>query len=174
MNIARFTVLCLPVLFLAACNGAIETEARYPTGADRAVNPDIYEEEPGIFGADGLSLLGGSGGSGSGENAIGVNSYLWRASLDTLSFLPLGNADPFGGVIQTDWYSPPETPDERLKVNALILSQELRSDAIRVTVFKQQQRRGGEWKDVAVSDDTARQLEDAILTRARQLRVADL
>ena len=82
-------------------------------------------------------------------------------------------ADPFGGTILTDWYSAPETPNERYKANVFILGRQLRSDGVRVRVFKQEQTKSG-WKDIAVSDETARQLEDAILTRARQLRVAQI
>ena len=158
-------------LFLSAC-GTIKPEAKYPTGADRAAtNDDIYAEAPSIFGKGGLSLFGNKN---SEENTgIGVNSYLWRASLDTISFMPLDNADPFGGVITTDWYSPSNAPNERLKLNVLILSKSLKSDGVQVKVFKQQQGKSG-WQDVSVASETERELENAILTRARQLRVADL
>src|SRR5579862_8835017 len=74
---------------------------------------------------------------GPGKMTLGVNSYLWRATLDTLSFMPLVSADPFGGVIITDWYEDPKTPGERFKVNALILDKSLRADGVRITVFKQ-------------------------------------
>jgi len=102
-----------------------------------------------------------------------VNSFLWRATLDTVSFMPLSSADPFGGVIITDWYSSAEKPNERFKVNAFILDKQLVSNGVKVKVFKQEQIRGA-WKDVAVSKETETQMEDAILTRARQLRVASL
>ena len=78
-----------------------------------------------------------SAGNGGGGPGIGVNSYLWHASLDTVSFLPLASADPFGGVIITDWYSPPATPNERFKVNVFILNRELRADGVKATVFRQ-------------------------------------
>ncbi len=158
-------------LFLSAC-GNIKTEAKYPTVADRAsTNDDIYAEAPSIFGSGGLNLFGGK--KEDGDTGIGVNSYLWRASLDTISFMPLDNADPFGGVITTDWYSPPATPNERLKLNVLILSKSLKSDGVQVKVFQQQQTKDG-WRDVTVAPETERELENAILTRARQLRVADI
>ena len=102
---------------------------------------------------------------------IGVNSYLWHASLDTLSFMPLASADPFGGVIITDWYSSPQDINERLKVTIYILDRRLRADGIRIAVFRQTRSNEG-WVDAAVNADTSVKLEDAILTRARELRLA--
>lgn len=103
---------------------------------------------------------------------VGVNSYLWRASLDTLSFMPLASADPFGGTIITDWYAPPQTPDERFKANVYILDKTLRADALRVSVFRQAKAKDGSWIDASVDPATAGKVENAILTRARQLRLA--
>jgi hypothetical protein len=100
-----------------------------------------------------------------------VNSYLWRASLDTMSFMPLASADPFGGVIITDWYMPPEVSRERFKVNVYILGRDLRADGLRAAVFRQSQDLLGNWVDARVDQRTATDLEDAILTRARQLRI---
>ncbi len=126
------------------------------------------------------SSVGSTGNSGGGVNitgtdrrdgAIAVNGYLWRASLDTTSFMPLSSADPFGGVIITDWYSPPETPRERFKLTVYILDRRLRADGIKVSVFRQMRVGPGQWVDSAVGSDTAAKLENAILTRARQLRM---
>ena len=168
------SLLCLSftgLLLLSGC-GSVESEAKYPTGADRSLSGgDIYAEPESIFGAGGLSLFGGK--NEEGNTGIGVNSYLWRASLDTVSFMPLDTTDPFGGIITTDWYQNPNAPSERLKVNVVILSKALKSDGLRVSVFRQQQTAKG-WQDAPVSEDTVRELENAILTRARQLRVADL
>ena len=75
--------------------------------------------------------------SGSGHVTLGVNSYLWHASLDTLAFMPLQSADPFGGVIITDWYSAPENPNERMKVTIYILDRRLRADGLKIAVFRQ-------------------------------------
>lgn len=100
----------------------------------------------------------------------GVNRYLWVASLETLDFLPIFSADPVGGLIITEWYANPRTPNERLKANVHILDTALRADALRVTVFKQT-RTGGGWVDAPVNNATAREIENAILTRARQLRL---
>src|SRR5260370_3273964 len=122
------------------------------------------------FGPGGINLFGKSAPTEQG-GGIGVNSYLWRASLDTLAFMPLASADPFGGVIITDWYSPPELPDERFKVNIFILDRQLRSDGVRAAVFHQHHEANGAWVDTSVAVATLTDLENAILTRARQLRI---
>lgn len=111
--------------------------------------------------------------SGSSRMTLGVNSYLWHASLDTLSFLPLASADPFGGVIISEWYVSPTSPNERLKVTVYIMDRALRADALKVVVFRQVAS-GGAWQDAQASADTAHKLEDSILTRARELRLASL
>jgi hypothetical protein len=102
---------------------------------------------------------------------IGVNSYLWRASLDTLSFMPLLQTDSNGGVIVTDWYVNPNTPTERMKVTVTVLDQDLRADALRVAALREINR-GGQWVAAPVQAATVQKLEDIILTRARDLRRA--
>ena len=106
--------------------------------------------------------------------AIGVNGYLWRATLDTLAFMPLQSADPFGGVVITDWYSDPQKPDERFKCTVYILDTRLRGDALKVTVFKEVSNGQGGWAPSQAADQTSIDIENAILTRARQLRVSNL
>lgn len=100
---------------------------------------------------------------------IGVNSYLWRATLDTLSFMPLVQTDSNGGVVVTDWYINPQTPSERIKVTVSILDQDLRADAVRVAALRQVAQ-GGQWIAAPVQAGTVQKLEDLILTRARDLR----
>jgi hypothetical protein len=100
---------------------------------------------------------------------IGVNSYLWRASLDSLSFMPLLQTDSNGGVIVTDWYSNPRNPGERVKVSVTILDADLRADALRVAASREVQQGGG-WVAAPVQAATVQKLEDIILTRARDLR----
>jgi predicted small lipoprotein YifL len=100
---------------------------------------------------------------------IGVNSYLWRASLDTLSFMPLLQTDSNGGVIVTDWYSNPQQPAERMKVTVSILDRDLRADAVRVAALRQVNQTG-QWVEAPVQAATVQKLEDVILTRARDLR----
>lgn len=162
------------LLALGACSGKNmpKSEAKYPSGAERSqVKDDIYAEPESIFGGDGLSV-GGSDEGDMAQTGIGVNAWLWRASLDTISFMPLASADPFGGVIITEWYEPPESEGERFKLNAFIQDKQLKANAINVKVFRQV-KRGGQWQDADVSKDMARDLENAILTRARRMRVAD-
>jgi hypothetical protein len=108
-----------------------------------------------------------SGGTGGG--ALGVNAYLWRGALDTLSFMPLASADPFGGVIITDWYTPPSGGGERFKATAYILGRELRSDGVRVAIFRQVLQ-NGQWVDAPVSAVTTGEIENKVLARARELR----
>lgn len=132
--------------------------------------------EESLLGGDGVVLFGGpdyNPDQGGGGGGIGVNTFLWRASLDTLSFMPLTSADPFGGVIITDWYAPPQTPGERFKVTTFILDRSLRADGVRVSVFRQTQQASG-WTDAPVADTMASDLENTILTRARQLRIRTL
>ncbi|WP_202390489.1 DUF3576 domain-containing protein [Pontixanthobacter aestiaquae] len=100
---------------------------------------------------------------------IGVNSYLWRAALDTVAFAPLLQADSAGGVIVTDWYANPTNPGERVKVTVTILDQDLRADALRVAASRQVAQGGG-WVDAPVQAATVQKLEDIILTKARDLR----
>jgi hypothetical protein len=129
-------------------------------------------EEGSLFGPGGLfgSKAEKSDNEGTG---VAVNAFLWRASLDTINFIPLVQADPFGGVIITDWYTPAESPNERMKVQVTILDRALRADGVRVSVFKQQLNpKGGGWVDAQVDPHTNTDIENAILTRARQLRIA--
>ncbi|HEU0045524.1 DUF3576 domain-containing protein [Sphingomonas sp.] len=102
---------------------------------------------------------------------IGVNAYLWRATLDTISFMPLLQTDSNGGVVVTDWYVNPQTPGERMKVTVSILDQDLRADAVRVAALRQVNQ-GGQWVAAPVQAATTQKLEDIILTRARDLRRA--
>ncbi len=128
----------------------------------------------------GVTLGGGGGGGGNdgggrrrGDAGIGVNAYLWRASLDTLNFMPLTSADPFGGIIITDWYSAPTTPNERFKATVYILDTRLRADALNVSIFRQVNTNGS-WSDATVDPDTEVQIENAILQRARELRLSNV
>jgi len=176
-NMSKILVMLALTIGLSACGGGKlpKGEAKYPTGADRATTGgDIYAEPKGIFGDDGLSIFGNQNKKkSSGETGIGVNSYLWRAALDTISFMPLASADPFGGVIITDWHSESTKPNERFKLNVFILDEKLVSTGVDVKVFRQV-KKSGQWFNGDVADDTATKLEDSILTRARQLRVAGL
>ncbi len=100
---------------------------------------------------------------------IGVNAYLWRAAVETVSFAPLLQSDSNGGVIVTDWYTNPRDPNERVKMTVSILDQDLRADAVRVAASRQVAQ-GGQWVDAPVQAATVQKLEDIILTKARELR----
>lgn len=174
------TVIALAgTLVLAACEGAIPPADDPNTPGPGQSNRSYDSPQGSIFsgpdgeGFDVFGLFGGgSKGTGDGGGGgIGVNNYLWRASLDTISFMPLASADPFGGVIITDWYTPPETPAERFKMNVYILGRQLRADGVRVAVFRQNRARDG-WTDATVTKTTSVNLENEILNRARQLRFA--
>lgn len=162
---------------LGACSWG-DPDTVYPESDNRRATGNSYEssyEKYGsVFGEGGANVLGDDNGNGASGSGIDVNSYLWRASLDTISFMPLASADPFGGVIITDWYSPPESGSERFKVTVYILGRDLRADGVRASVFRQVHNGNGAWADAKVEDSTAVDLENAILTRARQLRVAGL
>ena len=122
-----------------------------------------------------LAACGGRGGRPNSDLAasrvttIGVNSYLWRASLEAVSFMPLLQTDSNGGVIVTDWYANPNNPNDRMKVSVTILDQDLRADALRVAASRQTSQ-NGVWVDAPVQAATVQKLEDVILTRARDLR----
>lgn len=109
--------------------------------------------------------------TGDGAQATTVNRYLWAASLETLDFLPVYSADPIAGLIISDWYVNPEAPGERFKTTVYILDSALRADALRVSVFRQERDELGGWVDASVNPATGREIENAILTRARQLRL---
>ena len=116
--------------------------------------------------------LSADGISAPAPKNLGVNAYLWRAALETLSFLRLAATDPFGGVIISDWYAPAAGTGERLKVVVHIMDRELRPDGLKVSVFRQE-RIGEEWRYAGANPAMVRQLEDAILTRARELSLRD-
>ncbi|MCA0356741.1 MAG: DUF3576 domain-containing protein [Proteobacteria bacterium] len=136
--------------------------------------PKTFSGQEEKAGFNPFKRLGGGDKAPADKGSIGVNGYLWRASLDTLAFMPLASADPYGGVIVTDWYVNPETPAERFKATVYILDTRLRADGLNVTVFKQSKDINGAWVDAPVSDQTAADIENAILTRARQLRLSNI
>lgn len=161
----------LGLMALAAACGY--GEPIYPDTRQEGDQGPVYGERASVFGEGGLTFGGDDAQKQQQDAGIGVNSFLWRASLDTISFMPLVSADPFGGVIITDWYSDPTTPNERFKATVYILDTRLRADALNVSIFKQTQQ-NGQWVDATVDPDTEIQIENAILTRARQLRLSNV
>lgn len=178
LNYLKIFVVSIAIAMgVTACGTGIESERRFPTEKPGGKSDPFgnTNSDTGVFGEGGLFSLGSGGGGSDNANGIGVNSFLWRASLDTTSFMPLSSADPFGGVIITDWFTAPEAPSERFKMTIYILDTSLRADGVKVSVFKQAQSPDGAgWVDAAVTPGTAAQLENAILIRARQLRIDTL
>jgi Domain of unknown function (DUF3576) len=174
---SAWLVICGAIILgLLGCSGTdVEPPQEYRTEQTERIR-DQYGT---VWGDDESLLQRGTGrfarqdGSAGAYAGIGVNAYLWRAALETIDFLPLAQADPFGGVIITDWYSPRETPDQRFKLNVYVLDTVLRADAVKVAVFRQTSGESG-WQDAAVDPQTGTSLEDNILTRARELRIAAL
>lgn len=156
---ASIAGMALGLMGLAACGGG-------------GGSPDARVYSSQSEGGFRLGLPRIGGGQPVAQASIGVNSFLWRATLDTLSFIPLQSADPYGGVILTEWYNNPEKPDERFKVTVYILDTRLRADGLNVTVFKQTRDAAGGWVDAAAAAQTETDIENAILTRARQLRLS--
>ena len=170
-------VVFVASMLLAACGSGTKTNPTDP-GYIGQQGPSSGGSMPGgsILGDSNLVFgtakqrpgdSGGTGGTGGGS--LGVNAYLWRGALDTLSFMPLASADPFGGVIITDWYTPPTSSNERFKATAYILGRELRSDGVRVSIFRQVLQ-DGHWVDSSVSPVTVGEIENKVLARARELR----
>jgi hypothetical protein len=163
-------LLLVAALGLGACGSDIPVKYEYPTSGPGGL--PTYEKQESLLGDDGFELfsLGEPSNAGQGSG-IAVNAFLWRASLDTLAFMPLASADPFGGVIITDWYNPSESPTERFKITVYILDRALRSDGIRANVFRQQKAGTDGWVDARADETMGKDLEDVILTRARQIRI---
>ena len=155
------------LLALSACGSAQPTTASINNYQNQGLPAGQTGEDTHPL----ITLGGGKSNNNPSGPGIQVNAYLWRATLDTLSFMPLASADPFGGVIITDWYSPPATPNERFKANAYILSQQMTANSIQVTLFHQILQ-NGQWVDAGVDPGTESGLEDRILSRAADLRAA--
>ncbi len=130
----------------------------------------------GVEGARDTGKVVGQTGDYTGglENVLGVNAFLWRAALDTVSFMPLSAGDPFGGTIITDWYAPPATPNERFKITVYVLDRKFHAGSLKVALFRQVRDASGGWVDAPANPDAAINLENKILERAYQLRQASL
>ena len=161
----QFVFVSLTLIALSGCESARITQ---DDSDEISRSEQKFEGMGTLFGPDTLQLGGDRTSSNQNNSAIGVNVHLWRGTLETLSFMPLRFVDPFGGVVSTDWYEAPETPEERLKADVRILSTDLRADGISLSLFRQVWNdRTKSWKDADVSPDSIRKLEDVILTQAR-------
>lgn len=158
---------------LGACDST-NTQYAYPESYGNKVYQPGDKKPDSVFGAEGLDIFGQKkrGDADGGGSGIGINSFLWRASLDTISFMPIASADPFGGVIITDWYAPPESPNERFKLNVFIMGRALRADGLKIAAFRQSKDASGNWADAAMDPAVVADLENTVLTRARKMRIA--
>ena len=177
MRLSAKIAAIVAVATLAACSG--DQRAQEPVGPRSGPTGKYNPNDESLFGEGGASLTnlfgGGSSRKTPGEtDALPVNKYLWRATLDTLSFLPLSSTDPFTGVIATDWGANPDAPGERFKVTAYMVRPALAASSLKVAVYREVRAESGAWVPASVSSDTARKIEDAILTRARQIRIAEV
>lgn len=154
----RAALLLLP-LALAACGGGDSSSVKPVAGAAYA-DPSLPPP---------VAPIAKANKQQEADAGLAVNKYLWRGALETLGFMPLASADPFGGVIVTEWYSPPTTTDERFKATVYVLGRQLRSDGVKVALFRQV-RDGVQWADAPVNPTTATDIENKILARARELR----
>ncbi|MCL2473516.1 MAG: DUF3576 domain-containing protein [Alphaproteobacteria bacterium] len=162
----RNLLLIIPCLLLVACEGLSSDPTYKNTTRDEMYKYGSLLSEEG-----GWDIIGGKDKKKASDYGIGVNAFLWRASLDTIAFLPISSADPFGGLILTDWYSAPDAPNERTKLNVHIRDRELTAAGVKVSVFRQIKDSKGIWQDAAVSEATAEAIENAILAKARQIRI---
>ena len=154
----------LSLLLVAGCAGVVSK----PLENSDVTNAGQRHNSGSLLG-DGILGGGNKSGQDAAGTGIGVNAFLWRGSLDTLSFMPLASADPFGGVIITDWYQPAGSTGERFKATAYILSRQLRADGLKVSIYRQVLQ-GGQWVDAPVSAATTTEIENKILARAREMR----
>jgi hypothetical protein len=160
-------VLLLGALAVAGCESSGSTRA-YTGTVNNPGGPKATETyRPGGVRSD----FAQDSPSGQRAATVQVNRFAWRASLDTISFMPLASSDPYGGAIATDWFIPRTNPNERLRVNILVGGPELRGDTVRVTVFRQEKKGGrGDWTNATVDPSVGQNLENVILQRARELR----
>ena len=132
----------------------------------------------GLFGKDGLTLgkaLGNNKKNNKNNTSaismgMAVNPYLWRGALETINFMPLNSADPIGGTIITDWYSTTENQKERCKLNIFILGIDLKTENLKVTSFCQEYR-DNIWAAKSVEEEKSIKIENAILNKAKKLRL---
>ncbi|MDP1723882.1 MAG: DUF3576 domain-containing protein [Alphaproteobacteria bacterium] len=155
------------LLTLSACTNP-KIENTYPSS-----HKDLYRFGS-ILGSQGIKIGGINDDKKIDENAIKVNRYLWHASLDVLSsILPITSADPYAGAIITDWHTLVENPNEMFKIVVTIDSKELRADALSLKIYKKVKNLMDKWQNSNVSKDTIAYFENAILSRASELRQKD-
>jgi hypothetical protein len=159
-----FPIACA-ALMLAACASDADDA---PTTVEAPPAPVVTQTAQSATPGGSVFDWFGPGSPAEKKTGVAVNRHLWRASLDALSFAPMEQADPFGGIIKTGWYTP--TPNERMRIAVYILDSRLRADALRVSVFKEVKKPTGDWVDGTVDPETITKLENLILNKARDLK----
>ena len=156
----RFSLILMVLIGLAACSSPTPTAEKGPGSIVTG------RAEQGVSLSDLVGLSGENNSLG-----LPINALLWRASLDIMSTIPLDDVDTFGGTIVTEWYQLNKTSDERIKITAFVLDRELRADGIRAVVYVQK-RIGNNWQDSGIDSEMGKQIEELILTRAREIRAS--
>lgn len=157
-------LLITMIVLISGCSQNHNLDYSYPKSKEQ-----LEDERVGKLSGDGINIVGGKLKRSPGSNGIGVNSYLWRATLDVVYKLPLITVDPFGGTILTDWQQVPGIPNERYKLNIAIISSELRSDGLRVHAFTEQ-KQGSKWVKIKTNPSFSQAIEEKILYKAREIR----
>jgi hypothetical protein len=168
-GLRQFFYMVSLICVFAGCTNAVPLDTR---SEDQKINDPFYDnsKRETIFGEGGLNLFSNKNDNSKNGSGIAVNSFLWRATLEQISNMPINSVDPFGGVIITDWYSFPISPNERFKLNVYILGKTLRADGIKVSSFRQVLGSDRVWRDAVVPEAANVKIEDSILTQARKIR----
>lgn len=176
----RYAGVAALAVLVASCGGG-DYSAKKDTAPPSGSQKGRYDPDNSVFGEGGFSLgkladgnLFGRSSDDAAGSAAPVNRFLWQASLETLSFMPLASTDPFTGVIATDWSSTEAAPGERFKVTVYLSSPRLAATSVKVAVYRQVRDENGNWVQSVIDPETPRKIEDAILTKARQIRVAEI
>ena len=164
---------CCIIFCIFGCSGEIPeplpTEER-AVARDREERERRGEDSESNLLGDLIGNIGGSSGNFQGPS-IGVNAHLWKASLDTLSFMPLASADPFGGIIITEWYASSDSPNEKFKIIVYITGMQLKVDALKIKVFKKIKNETGDWIDQPANEELSIKIENSVLTKAREYKI---
>ncbi len=167
-----FLVLSCALVSCAQNQETTSKEAKELHGPPMGRQEERKENFGKILGDDAFRIDLARGNPSNGSGMMGVNPHLWKASFETVHFIPLVSSDAVGGVIITDWYTSPNAPNERLKITIRIIGTELKTDALSVSVFKQIKSTKQEWAPAQADEKLARDFEDVILSRARDIRIA--
>ncbi len=173
-NLGKFTLACALGLFVSACAVQTDRDQSFPeVDSEKKPRAQLEKLQGGNEKLFGDITIGGpkKQEEGLGTGAA-VNLFLWRAALETLALGPLESADPFGGVIITDWFTLDEEPGNQFRVTAYILGRSLRTDNIKIAMYVRSTENGQMVTRRAASAAETR-LENVILTKARTIRATE-